>query len=112
MAKHDSVSSEIISERMRELRKRQNLSQARFSEKPELKTSLSENILHAQLKLTFTELSGITNALYYGMDFLIGRGETSSYDFHSEIVELLSDCSDYTVELLFTEMQRFNNEKR
>ena len=111
MAKHDSVSSEIISERMRELRKRQNLSQARFSEKPELETALFENVLHAQLKLTLTELSGITKALYCSMDFLTGRSDASSYDVCGEIVELLYDCSDYTAELLFTEMQRFNNEK-
>ena len=89
-----AVNYTILGERIRKLRKERGLSQSRLAELSNLAVPYISHIETARKKASLDSLVRIAEALDVTVDELLcGNQTANSYEFYSDLSQLLSDCS-------------------
>lgn len=93
--------SEIIAQRLRELRRRLGLSQAELGKKCSLSTQYICQIETGKRIASLSALIKICDALEVPMTTLFCDVPSSKHNYANEIAELLNDCSNREQKIIF-----------
>lgn len=102
MAENYELDFKLIGKRVREVRKRRNLSQIELAELADVSETYISYIECGKKKASLSILISIANVLDVSLDeLLVGNQITKSFDYHTEIHEIISGCNRYEQRILF-----------
>ena len=92
----------LIGRRIREVRLQRGTSQAKVAELAGCNDSYISNIERGDKQVSLTTLVAIADALRVTADVLLsGNQKFDTKGYHSEFVEVLSDCDEFEKRLIF-----------
>ncbi len=91
-----SINYQIIGKRIREIRKREKISQEKLAERSELSTQYISQIETAARRASLTSLVNIAGALNVGIEELLyGNIPIRSSECQKETAQIFRDCTVY-----------------
>lgn len=91
----------IVGNRIKQIRKEKNLSQADLAEKMNVSTSYVSDVENGKINFSIDTFMRLTEALQISADWLLQTNIPSVKELHtSEIADILSDCSSSESQLL------------
>lgn len=92
----------LIGRRIREVRMQRGMSQAKIAEIIAVNDSYICNIEKGEKQVSLTALVAIADALKVTADVLLsGNQKFDAKEYHSEFVEVLSDCDEFEKRLIY-----------
>lgn len=97
-----SVNYTIIGKRVKEVRKRNRLSQAQLAEMANLSTQYLSQIETAKKQASLQSLVSIANSLNISVDQLLNGNQLNSpAEYLPEVSEIFADCTRYEKRVLY-----------
>ena len=97
-----SVNFTIVGKRVKEVRKRKNLSQAQLAERADLSTQYVSQIETAKKQASLQSLVNISNALEISLDELLAGNQVNKpTEYVLEVNEVFLDCSKFEKRVMY-----------
>ncbi len=96
------VNFKAIGKRLKEIRKREGLSQASLAEKADLSAQYVSQIETAKKRASLESLVKMANAMHVSVDDLLyGNMPENPKEYQTDISDLMNDCSCFEKRILF-----------
>ena len=95
----------VIGRRIVEKRKLKKISQAKLAEMANLSVPYISFIENAKKKASLESLASIAEVMDTTIDGLLGSNQRNGYgEYHSDILFLMDDCTDYEKRIIFEQI--------